>query len=80
MTFDDEHESVHDRSIRARQTIRLVMWVLIVAAVVVFAAANTQQVAVDWIFGDSEIALWIVIAGSVVVGALLGYVARWRRH
>lgn len=75
----DDDETRHDRSIRARQTMRIVVWVVIVAALVIFAVVNTQQVAVDWVFGDSELALWVVIAGSAVAGAIIGYVARSRR-
>lgn len=69
----------HESSIRARQTIRIVVWILAVAAIVIFAASNSQQVPVDWVFGDTELALWVVIAGSAVVGVIIGYVARWRR-
>lgn len=68
-----------DTSIRARQTIRIVVWVVAVAAIVIFAAANSQRVPVDWVFGDADLALWVVIAGSAAVGAVIGYVARWRR-
>ena len=75
----DEEVSTHDRSVRTRQTIRIVVWVVAIAAIVLFAASNTQQVAVDWVFGDSDIALWIVIAGSALIGVVIGYIARWRR-
>ena len=68
-----------ESSIRARQTIKIVVWVVAVVAIVVFAASNSQEVPVDWIFGDTDLALWIVIVGSAVVGAIIGYVARWRR-
>jgi uncharacterized integral membrane protein len=71
---------MHDRSIRARQTVRIVVWVAVVAAVVVFAAANTQDVVVDWIVGESTVALWVVIVGSAVAGAIIGAIARRRRH
>ncbi|WP_148288659.1 LapA family protein [Ilumatobacter nonamiensis] len=74
----DEHDR-NESSIRTRQTIRIVVWVVAVAAVVIFAAANSQEVPVDWVFGDTDLALWIVIAGSALVGAIIGYVARWRR-
>lgn len=66
-------------SIRARQTIRIVVWVVAVAAIVAFAASNSQEVPVDWVFGDTDLALWVVIAGSAAVGVIIGYVARWRR-
>lgn len=74
----DEHDR-QESSIRARQTIRIVIWIAAVAAIVIFAASNSQKVPVDWVFGDSELALWVVIAGSAAVGVIIGYVARWRR-
>ncbi len=74
-----DDRSTEERSIRARQTIRLLVWVAGVAALVVFAAVNTQKVAVDWLFDETDLQLWVVIAGSAVVGALIGYVTRWRR-
>ncbi len=74
-----DDRSTEERSIRARQTIRLLVWLAGVAALVVFAAVNTQKVAVDWLFDETDLQLWVVIAGSAVVGALIGYVTRWRR-
>ena len=77
MAGDDQ--TPEERSIRARQTIRIVVWVAAVAAVIVFAAVNTQEVAVDWLFDETDLQLWVVIAGSALVGAVIGYVTRWRR-
>jgi len=72
-------ETGHDRSIRARQTIRIIVWMIVVAAVAVVAALNTHDVDLDWVVGESTLPLWIVIALSALAGAVIGYVARWRR-
>ena len=69
-----------ERSIRTRQTIRLLVWLLVVAVVVVFALVNTQDVTVDWLFGDGETSLWIVIALSAALGFVAGWFAHWRRR
>lgn len=74
-----DDETGHERSIRTRQTIRILVWVVAVGVVVVFAAVNTQEVEVDWVVGDSTVPLWVVIALSALAGAMIGYVARWRR-
>jgi len=68
-----------ERSIRARHTIRIVLWVAIAGVVVVLASANTRDVTVDWLFGDLDTSLWVVIVASAAVGGALGYLARWRR-
>lgn len=72
-------ETGHEHSIRARQTIRIIVWVVVVAAVAVVAAFNTQDVDLDWVVGESTLPLWVVIAVSALAGAVIGYVARWRR-
>lgn len=72
-------ETGHEHSIRARQTIRIIVWVVVVAAVAVVAAFNTQDVDLDWVLGESTLPLWVVIAVSALAGAVIGYVARWRR-
>ena len=72
---DDSNE----QSIRARQTIRIVLWVAIAAVIVALALANTQDVTVDWLFGDVDTSVWVVIVASAAVGVVLGYLARWRR-
>jgi uncharacterized integral membrane protein len=72
-----EHE---ERSIRTRQTIRILIVVVLVAIVVAFAVDNSQQVEVGWLFGSGDVALWIVIVASFVVGGIAGYVAGRRHH
>lgn len=68
-----------ERKIRTGQTVRVVVWVVILALIVVFAAANSQDVNVDWVFGDSDGALWLVIGGSAAAGFLLGLTTARRR-
>lgn len=59
--------------------IKFVTWVVLLVAVVVFAVSNRQDVNVDWVFDETETALWIVIAVSTVAGFVLGYVTSRRR-
>jgi uncharacterized integral membrane protein len=77
MARDDE--TTHDRSIRWRQSIRILVWVAVVAVLVVVAAVNTQDVDVDWVLDESTLPLWLVIAGAAAAGVVVGYIARWRR-
>lgn len=69
----------NERSIRARQTVKIVVWVAIAAVVAALALSNTQDVTVDWLFGDVDTSLWVVIVVATAVGAILGYLARSRR-
>jgi uncharacterized integral membrane protein len=78
MTTDVDRTT--ERRIRGRQTIKLIVWFVVIAALVVFAAVNTQEVAVDWVFDETETELWIVIAVSAVAGAIIGFVAARRRQ
>jgi uncharacterized integral membrane protein len=75
----DDTTSTHERSIRTRQTVRIVVIAVAVALVVAFAVDNSQDVEVGWVVGDGELPLWLVIVGSFLVGGLVGYVGG-RRH
>lgn len=44
-----------------------------------FAVWNRQEANVDWLFSETETALWMVIAISTAAGALLGYIFARRR-
>ncbi|HEX2414554.1 MAG TPA: hypothetical protein VHJ37_04990 [Thermoleophilaceae bacterium] len=45
----------------------------------IFAVLNLDQVGVNWIIGTWETPLIVVIALSILVGALLGYLVARRR-
>lgn len=59
--------------------LKVVVWVVVLGAIVVFAISNRQDVPVDWVFDETDAALWIVIAISTVAGFVLGYVTSRRR-
>jgi uncharacterized integral membrane protein len=69
-----------ERRIRAGQTVRVVIWLVVLAVLVVFAALNTDTVNVDWAFDTTDTPLWLVIAVSAAAGIVIGYVARPRRR
>ena len=72
--------STHDRRVRTGQTVRIVIWLVVLVALVVFAALNTEKVNVDWGFDTSDVALWVVIAVSAAAGVVIGIFARPRRR
>jgi uncharacterized integral membrane protein len=54
--------------------------VLVLAAIgIAFAVANLDEVKVNWVVADSATPLIVVIAGSMVIGAALGYLVTRRR-
>ena len=75
-----EPRSHAETRIRAAQTIRVVIWLVVLAALVVFGVLNTDKVNVDWAFDTTDAPLWLVIAVSAVAGVVIGYIARPRRR
>jgi uncharacterized integral membrane protein len=69
-----------ERSLRVGHLLHIVVWLIVLAAVVVFALVNTDKVNVDWVAKDSEAPLWLVIGISAVAGAIIGSLARVRRR
>jgi uncharacterized integral membrane protein len=78
--MSSEPRSHKETRIRAAQTVRVVVWFIVLAVLVVFAALNTDKVSVDWAFDTTDTPLWVVIAISAIAGALIGYFARPRRR
>jgi uncharacterized integral membrane protein len=66
--------------IRAGQTVRVVIWLVVLGALVAFGALNTDKVSIDWAFDTAEVALWLVIAVSAVAGFVIGFLARPRHR
>jgi uncharacterized integral membrane protein len=75
-----EPRSHKETRIRTAKTVRVVIWLIVLAVLVVFGALNTDKVSVDWAFDTTDIPLWLVIAISAVAGAVIGYFARPRRR
>ena len=72
--------SAEDSRVRTGQTVRIVIWLVVVAALVVFAALNTEKVKVDFGFDTRDVALWLVIAISAIAGIVIGFFGRPRRR
>ncbi len=68
-----------EHRVRAGQSLRVVIWLAVIAVVVVFALVNTDKVNVDWVVDNALAPLWAVIGASAVAGAIIGYLARPRR-
>ncbi len=70
-----------DKPARSRgETARLVAAASVTALVALFAILNLDEVKVNWIAGTARTPLIVVIAGSVLVGAGLGYLLSRSRN
>jgi uncharacterized integral membrane protein len=74
---------VEDRRVRRAEWkggLRVLLALLLVAAVGVFAAVNTNDVNVDYVIDEVNAALWVVIAISAGVGLIVGMLLAARRR
>ena len=78
--MSSEVRSRKESRIRERQTLRVIVWLAVLAGLVVFAALNTDKVSVDWAFDTTDMPLWAVIGASAVAGFVIGYLARSRHR
>jgi uncharacterized integral membrane protein len=72
-------ESTPRQEIRFGKIARVVLLAVPVIAIAVLTVFNTQKVTVDWVVGDAQTNLWIVIVVSALTGFIGGYIAHWRR-
>ena len=68
-----------EKRIRAKQTFRILLFVVIAGVLALWAFANTDEVTVDWLVDTTRGPLVVVIAISALLGFLLGAVATWRQ-
>jgi uncharacterized integral membrane protein len=68
-----------EKRIRTKQTFRILVFVVIAGVLALWAFANTDEVAVDWLIDTTRGPLIVVIAISALLGFLLGAVATWRQ-
>jgi uncharacterized integral membrane protein len=62
-----------------RERARMILLASLGALAAIFAALNLDQVEVNWIIGTWETPLIVVVALSIVIGALLGLLVARRR-
>ena len=55
-----------------RPTGRQIVGGIIAVVLIVFIAANTTDVPINFIFFDVEMSMWLVLAGTALLGVLVG--------
>ena len=59
---------------------RLVLVAAIVAALILVAVDNREDVRVGYVVGDTEAPIWIVLALAAVAGVMIGWLIKHRPH
>lgn len=76
-----EREAVsekRERRIRWGQSIRVLVAILAIGFLVLFSVLNSDDVNIDYAFGDTDAPMIVVIVVSAVGGFVLGLLAAWR--
>lgn len=73
----DEHAGdVHRRDLG--RVFRLLVVAALIAAFVIVALDNRDDVRLGYVFGDVSAPAWLVIVGAGVIGMLIGWLIRHR--
>lgn len=75
-----QHETDRGNGVSAGDLVHWVPAILLSLLVVAFAVANTESTKVDYVFGDTEAPLIVVLLATAVVGALIAALLRHRRN
>ena len=78
MTEEETIDERRERRIRMGQTVRVLVVLVVIGLLALFAALNTADVEIDYLFGDVTAPMIIVIAVSAVAGLIIGLVATGR--
>ena len=68
-----------EAKIRRNQTVRVLIVLIVAAALATLALDNMHDVNIDWVFGSTEAPMIFVIVGSVVGGMIIGALMRRRK-
>jgi uncharacterized integral membrane protein len=71
---------VHNEKPSTGTIVRLVIAGIVLIAIVLFCARNTDSTKVDYVLGDADAPLFLVVALSAAAGALIWSLASWLRH
>jgi uncharacterized integral membrane protein len=77
MARDEERErSERDRS----TTVRLVVGAILVVVLLALIFDNTEKVELGYVFGDVEVAAWVLVLISAALGAAIAKFVSWARR
>jgi len=59
-------------------TVRIVVIVALVVAIVAIAADNREQTKFGYVIGDADVAVWLLVLAAAVGGIVIGWLVRHR--
>jgi len=78
---DDAQAEAPPRQRSLAHDARLIVATILVALLVVFAVDNRRETRVEYLVGHRDAPLWVLLAATALVGALIGaLVTRRRAH
>ena len=75
-----DDRSVSDQARDVRRGLRIVVAAVLIAAIVVVALDNKDDVRLGYVFGDAQAPVWVALAAAGVVGVLIGSLLKHRSH
>jgi uncharacterized integral membrane protein len=79
-TSDSERSSMRARARSTGETVRYVLAAILALALLVFALVNTDESNVDYVVGDSDAPLIVIMLISAAAGALIAFLLGRRRR
>lgn len=81
----NRHSDVDDRTVtdQARDVgrgLRLFVVAALVAAIIVVALDNRDDVRLGYVFGDAQAPVWIALVAAGMVGVVIGWLLKHRSH
>ena len=75
-----EDRSFDDKARDVGRGLRLVVAAALVAAIVIVALDNRDDVRLGYVLGDAEAPVWIVLVAAGIAGVLIGWLLKHRSH
>ena len=63
-----------------RNTVRIVVGIVLVIVLIALIVDNTEKVELGYVFGEVEVAAWVLVLIAAVLGAAIAQLVSWMRR
>jgi uncharacterized integral membrane protein len=63
-----------------RNTVRIVVGIVLVIVLIALIVDNTEKVELGYVFGDVEVAAWVLVLIAAILGAAISQLVSWMRR